>query len=763
LDFEGTTNVQWTQVSAEQDGWLRHPGLAGGYAWTQFEWPREEVVLLAAQGHAMAYVNGIPRAGDPYATGRYVLPVALRAGTNELLLHAAGDTLRAELVPVDRVARIELRDAVLPDLVRGESGPRFASVVVLNLQNQTLLGAQLTAVRAGGGTVTAAVGSLPALGSRHVVLPLEGVMTSEESQSQAVRVQIDLTIPEDGPRRQLVDSAAFDLAVVDAAALHTRTYLSGVDGSVQSYRLQAASGPAPHEPHGVLLQLHDAGLGQEPGFPPPAPLPWAHQVFPEGRRRLGCDWEDLSQRDAGEALVDCLRHVAADPARIWLAGLGSGGHGVWRLAVESPDRFAAIASLGGWIDYSTYGSSLPTWQHPNPVESLLERCAQANQLLPLLENLELCGVQLQHRAADPLVPLSEAHTLRSAMAAFHGDFAYRELYEEPATDFEQQVAGGAAARAFLRYRARVDAADVDHLRLATFDPGVVSRNRWLTILQQLRPRERSQVEAVRLAQQRQFAVRTQNVACLALEVDWLTPDEDVWATVDGQPIGPIGWPQTDAEAAITLKLRDGRWEAVDGLPAGDKSPRRSDGFRSLFDRQVVLVYGTGGNDQENAWAVAKARFDAEMFWTRIRGAAQVIADRAFDVSQSPDQNVVLYGNADSNSAWPKLLSTSPVQVRRGQIRIGMRPESGADLACLMVLPRKGSDRALVGAVAGTGVAGMRCTDRLPYFVNGVILPDLMILDAAAVEGGTSHVRAAGFFGNDWSLQSGEIAWRDAAL
>ena len=34
-----------------------------------------------------------------------------------------------------------------------------------------------------------------------------------------------------------------------------------------------------------------------------------------------------------------------------------------------------------------------------------------------------------------------------------------------------------------------------------------------------------------------------------------------------------------------------------------------------------------------------------------------------------DRNVILYGNAESNAAWPVLLGESPVQVRRGQVKI----------------------------------------------------------------------------------------------
>jgi hypothetical protein len=63
-------------------------------------------------------------------------------------------------------------------------------------------------------------------------------------------------------------------------------------------------------------------------------------------------------------------------------------------------------------------------------------------------------------------------------------------------------------------------------------------------------------------------------------------------------------------------------------------------------------------------------------------------------------------------------------------------------------------------VSGSGLAGMRVTDRLPYFVSGVAYPDWIVIGADALHRGTAGVRAAGFFGLDWGTSPGETAWRD---
>jgi hypothetical protein len=54
--------------------------------------------------------------------------------------------------------------------------------------------------------------------------------------------------------------------------------------------------------------------------------------------------------------------------------------------------------------------------------------------------------------------------------------------------------------------------------------------------------------------------------------------------------------------------------------------------------------------------------------------------------------------------------------------------------------------------------GFRLLDLRPYWIAGVAYPDLTVFED---RGDPEIVRAAGFFGNDWSLETGEILWADA--
>jgi hypothetical protein len=302
---------------------------------------------------------------------------------------------------------------------------------------------------------------------------------------------------------------------------------------------------------------------------------------------------------------------------------------------------------------------------------------------------------------------------------------------------------------------------LESIELATFDPGITSTNGWLTIDQQIHPLKLSRASLRYDADLRRFAGTTSNIAALELDLAWLEPGV-VDVALDGESMGPLLWPESSPPRLWFVRTPRG-WTPSEPPPHYVKSPPRNGNFKSVFDRHVVFVYGTRGDEAENAWAQAKARFDAEQFLTRANGSVEVAPDTEFHPGLYPHRNVVLYGNADTNSAWPSLLSTSPVQVRNGRVRVGARPESGDDLACVFVWPRSDSDRALVAAVSGTGIAGFRATDRLPYFVSGVTLPDLLVFGSESLSDGVDEIRVLGSFGPDWGIDTAEIVWRDAAL
>jgi hypothetical protein len=291
---------------------------------------------------------------------------------------------------------------------------------------------------------------------------------------------------------------------------------------------------------------------------------------------------------------------------------------------------------------------------------------------------------------------------------------------------------------------------------ATADPGVSAWSHWVGIEAQIHPLQLSTVSLRCDPGRRRFAGTTLNVARLSLRLSPLRGPESFQIELDGQTLSGVSVPPT---RQLWLAREGETWRLVSPPSPALKGPERCGPFKQAFRHRVLFVYGTCGTPEENAWAFAKARYDAETFWYRGNGAVDVMTDAEFDPARERDRSVILYGNAETNTAWRTLLAGSPVIVRRGVLRIGSRAFTGSDLACLFVRPRPGSAQAEVGVVGGTGPGGMRLTDRLPYFLSGVEYPDLLVLGPETLAEGSKGVRAAGFFGPDWGVETGEFAWQ----
>src|SRR5205823_41131 len=111
----GSTRA-WETLQAAKDGSFQHRSLFGGYACVTVSSPARRVLMLEAAGHAMVFVNGEPRTGDPYSHGYVHLPVELRPGDNHLLFHVGRGQLKLALRPPRADAQLDLADVTVPDL-----------------------------------------------------------------------------------------------------------------------------------------------------------------------------------------------------------------------------------------------------------------------------------------------------------------------------------------------------------------------------------------------------------------------------------------------------------------------------------------------------------------------------------------------------------------------------------------------------------------------------------------------------------------------
>lgn len=746
-------NRQWASVTAGRDGWFQGQAFNSGYAWFKVTSPDRRIVMLQARGNATAWVNGVPRQGDPYSAGWSSVPVVLERGDNALLFSPRRGRFRAEIMPVKADAILQTADVTSADFVVGDRGAVWCAMVVANATEATSDNLLLRAKVDGAEATQTRVPSIVPLGLRKVGFL---VRPPERLEGQSVRVEIELFRSIDR-ERALLDRASFDIRVRQPGQTVKRTFRSDVDGSVQYYAVVP-----PTRPHaqGLVLSLHGASVEATSQADAYSAKSWCSIVCPTNRRPFGFDWEEIGRLDALEVLADAKRTLRPSEDQVYLTGHSMGGHGAWQMSVNYPSLFAAVGPSAGWSSFFSYGGGV-RYADPTPVEAILNRASNPSDTLGLLTNLGAMGVYILHGDADDNVPVSEARKFAQALGEFHQDWV---LHEEKGAGhwWESSAEPGAECMDWppmydLFARRRIPGPDQRRrVDFATFNPGIGSTLGWVTISQQMKALERSRVTLDCEPHSRRFLGTTENVALLRLDLTAspTVPGETVEVVLDEQTLTGLRWP---AEGVLWLRRVMGRWTPSVAPSLQLKTPGRNGTFKDVFRNRVVFVYGTAGTPEENAWALAKARLDSETFLVIGNGAPDVIPDTAFRSDAHQGRNVLLYGNADTNSAYAQLLPRSPVRVDRSGVTVGDRRFGGTDLAAFFIRPRVDS-AASVAVLGGSGLVGMRLAERVPIFTSGVAIPDVLVLRPATLVEGTRGVVCAGFFGNDWHVTTGAFAW-----
>src|SRR5262249_20669101 len=150
--------------------------------------------------------------------------------------------------------------------------------------------------------------------------------------------------------------------------------------------------------------------------------------------------------------------------------------------------------------------------------------------------------------------------------------------------------------------------DARQVEFVTASPGVSARSQWATIEAQQHALKFSRVAIACDAQSRRFTGTTDNVARLALDLAPLKPGQPLAVELDGQKFGNIDWPD---KGRLWLTRDGDRWSVMKEPSPSLKGPHRYGPFKDAFRNRMLFVYGTGGTKEENAWALARARYDAE--------------------------------------------------------------------------------------------------------------------------------------------------------
>ena len=766
---------QWTAYESTTPGQVA-PDFRLGWAFTSVDVDEPGVYMAKATGASRLFVGGAGFAGDVYGYGFGGVPVALHAGANSIFLNGIRGNPRLTLTRVEGDALVAASwDALIPHLVREEAAQSMLEVPVFNASTSPLAGGTWDAREVksadGGAVVLKSVA-----GNLAPVLPLapfglripvhsERKLTKLSAPNLHLRLHGDWTEAGEGDQQaaSTEPSAIFQIPAKEAGETHRVVFESAIDGSLQENGLVerdpelATEGVEPS----LVLSLHGASVpamnqarayGRKGDFSIAAAL---------NRRPFGFDWQDWGRQDAYEALDHALFTTGVDDERVFLTGHSMGGHGTWHLGANDPDGFLAIAPSAGWSSFDSYGG-----RPAGELAELWQRADGASLTLEQMGNLVQVPTFVLHGTADDNVPASEAELLMAAREAWNAEpkAELRSHFEEGAGHWwgNQCVDWPGIFGMFTEIAAELprDAwrTQPDSLYFRTVDPAVDSKHFWVEVLQPRVYGEPVVVTGDWDPESRVLRVSSPSAGALILH----GPNR-------GRPIEWVVGETTFAGAATQRTLhvvRDERGAWVSGRPApGQKSPEHAGPFKRAFDNGFVLVFGTAGKADEDLELMERARYDLERWSYRAAGEVAVLSDvQLIAALEAGDAelascNVILYGNAVSNSAWDLVLGVpGEIEVLPGKVRIGERVFEGDDLLLLGTLPRRDAEpgTALVGVFGSTGVRAARLGYEVPVFVSGVGLPDWSLVDSGFLVGGDAAVRGAGWFDKDWALQEPEL-------
>ena len=789
----------WEERRAEPDGTV-----GGEFAWgyASVTSPAPRVMLAELSGAGTLFVNGDAAAGDSYRSGFGLAPVALRAGENQLFVAGVRDGFRLVLRQPEHALLLEATDTTLPDLVAGASG--VAAGRDEGELAVTLINASLTAVprlTLATGPVTGAASppaafaevamsadELPGLPPLGVIkLPVRFALVSGTHVS-AAPATCELELRFGGHPDEPARSETLRLAVKEPGAPRRVTRRSPIDDSVQEYavRQPAASTPDTRSPPALLLSLHGASvdeLNQAASYSSHAGW-WI--VAPSNRRPYGFDWQDWGRLDAYETLEHALSWTGADGTRVALSGHSMGGHGSWHLAVNDPDRFIAVGPSAGWSTFDKYPG-----RPAGALSALWHAADGAGETFELISNLVDTPVYVLHGSADDNVPASEGHELFDALVAAVGAARERglpvvepQLHVQPGAGhwwdgdaapgadcvdwpplfavFDQAAAAGPSRNVSAAGGATSPLTTDSAFEWICADPWIDRRNQWISLLEPLEYGKPVRISARWVADGRRIELGTENAGLLVLH--WPDGQPPAKYVVDGKPIDAGTAHSTHRDVSgIVVERVGGEWRLVpvnlqralepDWDPSR-KTPARSGPFKRAFANHFVLIYGTAGDEQEDAQLLARARYDSEVWRYRGNGCAAVWSDQEVLAPQNlrrmAGRNLILYGNRDTNLAVQAFVPPEcPLVAARGRMSLGGQTWDGDDLAAFCVYPRVGEDTALLGWFADSGPKGSRLGYTLAPFVSGVGCPDFAIFDASVLSKGDAGVKAAGWFDSHW--------------
>ena len=488
----------------------------------------------------------------------------------------------------------------------------------------------------------------------------------------------------------------------------------------------------------------------------------AGQITPKGALvlhpygRYCCANKFAGEIDLIEAIDHASKFYAIDEDRIIVRGFSMGGAAAWQFAVNYADKWCAANPgagfsetpefLGGYQNEDLSGApwyQQKLWHWYNATDNAL--------------NLHNCPtvaysgeIDKQKQAADMMEKALRGENVD--LLHIIGPQTAHKIHPDSLVEIEKRLASIAAMgrnRApkeihlstwFLRY---------NHMFWVTVD---ALEEHWV----------RGRIHA-RITGPSEITIKLQNISAFTLDMPSGHCTMPLLfkpvVSIDGQLL-EVTRPKLDRSWLVHFQMKNGKWtQTLEN--EGDGKLVKKHGLEGPIDDafmdKFLFVKPTkaGASEKVDAWAKAELE-RAQFEWRRqFRGDAPTKDDCAIDDADIAANNLVLWGDPQSNAVLAKIVDKLPIQWSRDKLVANGKTYDAAASAPVLIYPNPLNPAKYV--VINSGFT-YREYDYLNNARQVAKLPDWAVIDltkpkTSQAPGGISD---AGFFGESWEWKAAPV-------
>jgi poly(3-hydroxybutyrate) depolymerase len=544
-----------------------------------------------------------------------------------------------------------------------------------------------------------------------------------------------------------------------ATGLVARGYVSKIDGSVQPYGLVVPASYAPNRAHNWRVDVWFHGRSEtlseisflwdrmrNPGEFQPRDTIVLH-VY--GRY---CNASKFAgEVDMFEALAEVKKNFQVDENRIFDRGFSMGGASAWHIGAHYGTYFAAVAPGAGFTETMEYSGQAQKGVKLTWFEDKLMHLTNATDYAANFFNVPVIAYNgdqdAQRQAADIMARnMTQEGLTLSRVTGLHIGHAYT-----PVARVQLDEMMDAIARKGRDEWPR-------EVRFTTWTLKY-NRMRWVVVDGLEKHWDRARVNAS-VTNDHTLEATTSNVSAVSFEMGvgagLLSRASKVSIVIDRQTVpGPP--PLSDGSWIAHLRKTNGKWALADDDPnvlrkRHDLQGPIDDAFMDSF--LMVTPTGTPMNETVGAWAKSEEQHAIHLWRTQMRGDAPVKDDAAVTDADIAANNLVLWGDPQSNKVLARIIGKLPIQWSGDAMTLGARKFSSAANALVMIYPNPLNPKKYV--VINSGITFREYAMSTNSF-QVAYLPDYAVLDLTTPAGPRwpGKIAAAGFFNESWQLQAND--------